>query len=70
MFLETENLGGTNLAVHGEEEEHEVVVLELCLHVNHSDSLPIIINSKHLAEDKSILRLGDLVGDSEQLHAG
>ena len=70
MFLETENLGGVHLEVHGEEEEHKVVVLELSLHVHHSDSLSILINSRHLAEDKSILRLGDLVGDSEQLYAG
>ena len=35
MLLETENLGGVNLEVKGEEEEHKVVVLELCLHVHH-----------------------------------
>jgi hypothetical protein len=40
MFIENENLGGVHLEVHGEEEEHKVVVLELSLHVHHSDSLP------------------------------
>ena len=34
MLLETENLGGVNLEVKGEEEEHKVVVLELSLHVS------------------------------------
>ena len=34
MFIENENLGGVYLEVHGEEEEHKVVVLELSLHVS------------------------------------